>query len=414
MIPSNFVELDQLPRTSGGKVDRQRLPVPVRPQSDGISVDASQSALESAIVGIWCEALNLSQVGRNANFFDLGGHSLLALRVAATMTATLNRSIPVTYFFQYPTPATMAKAIVDAADSNSGRTIVELKSGNKHSPLFFFPPIGAEMFFCQQLIQSLPDEQSVFAVDWHAGRTPQHSNVRSLREIAADCAKHIREFLPSGPYHLAGYSFGGRLAYETACCLLDSGAQVGLLALIDAGPGSVVSWTTRERWIGLLRFLQNVPAWAVHELRTANPATIGGRLRRKVRQLSRRLRNWFDPTGTSMGKFHISDLFDDGQFPAWFQLRQQADLAAAENCCPQPARLKVTLFQSKIRPLTHGHRTDLSWKRFALLGVEVHVIPGDHGTMLRPPHVDELSRQLNTALASASTEVDDLPTRSTL
>ena len=57
---------------------------------------------------------------------------------------------------------------------------------------------------------------------------------RSMEELAAFAIAEMQRVQPEGPYFLAGYSFGGSLAYEIAQQITASGEQVALLALWDA------------------------------------------------------------------------------------------------------------------------------------------------------------------------------------
>lgn len=58
----------------------------------------------------------------------------------------------------------------------------------------------------------------------------------SVEEMAADYLAHIRAVQPTGPYHLLGWSLGGRIAQAMAASLEAEGEEVGLLALLDAYP----------------------------------------------------------------------------------------------------------------------------------------------------------------------------------
>src|SRR5438046_10766053 len=90
MVPSAVVEMEELPRTGSGKVDRRRLPEPEgrRPEM-GEEYEGPRTAEEQLLVGIWEEVLGLERVGVHDNFFDLGGHSLLATRVVSRMRTAL-------------------------------------------------------------------------------------------------------------------------------------------------------------------------------------------------------------------------------------------------------------------------------------------------------------------------------------
>jgi len=104
MIPSYYVELQQMPLTPNGKVDRKRLPEPesTRPQL-GVTYVAPGTDTEKQISDTWREILQLDKVGIDDNFFDLGGTSFDILRITSKLYETFKREIPVVSIFQYPT-----------------------------------------------------------------------------------------------------------------------------------------------------------------------------------------------------------------------------------------------------------------------------------------------------------------------
>jgi len=85
MVPSAFVWLKEYPKTPNNKIDRKALPVPNQNQSNTTQKHpiAQQSPLESLLVSIFQEVLQIERVGCYDNFFDLGGHSLLSMKVVA-------------------------------------------------------------------------------------------------------------------------------------------------------------------------------------------------------------------------------------------------------------------------------------------------------------------------------------------
>ena len=84
MVPSAYLELDTLPLTANGKVDRAALPDPSRPVAVGGSVPPV-GPVETVIAEIWTDLLGKGPIGRTANFFELGGHSLLAVTMLERM-----------------------------------------------------------------------------------------------------------------------------------------------------------------------------------------------------------------------------------------------------------------------------------------------------------------------------------------
>ena len=83
MVPQHVVNLDRLPMTPNGKLDRRALPSPLGVERLDDSYVAPRTATERLIAKIWRAALGTKRVGLADNFFDLGGHSLLAAQVVA-------------------------------------------------------------------------------------------------------------------------------------------------------------------------------------------------------------------------------------------------------------------------------------------------------------------------------------------
>ncbi|QRR10061.1 amino acid adenylation domain-containing protein [Burkholderia sp. MS455] len=111
MVPAQLIVLDALPRNANSKVDRARLPAPVRVER---AYEAPRDGDETALAAIWCDVLNLERVGRGDHFFDLGGHSLAAVRVATRVAERLGRDVPVRALFEAPVLAQYALQVADA------------------------------------------------------------------------------------------------------------------------------------------------------------------------------------------------------------------------------------------------------------------------------------------------------------
>jgi amino acid adenylation domain-containing protein len=104
-------------------VYRQSLPAPapVRIQPDMPYV-APRTELETTIAKIWKEVLHVEQIGLHDNFFDLGGHSLRIIEVTRNLESVLNRELPMTDMFEYPTVSAMAEYLSGEVSSNMSPT----------------------------------------------------------------------------------------------------------------------------------------------------------------------------------------------------------------------------------------------------------------------------------------------------
>ncbi|KMP94175.1 hypothetical protein TU65_14990, partial [Bacillus wiedmannii] len=103
MIPSYMMELDNIPLTNNGKINRTALP---EPDINGLisgDYEAPQTALQETLVTIWRDVLGVETIGIHDNFFDLGGHSLKATVVMSDIHKLLQIEVPLKEIFTSPT-----------------------------------------------------------------------------------------------------------------------------------------------------------------------------------------------------------------------------------------------------------------------------------------------------------------------
>ena len=112
MVPAVFVELDRLPLTANGKIDRRALPEPSGSREDGARTVTPRTPVEEALAEVWREVLRIDHVGVLDNFFELGGDSILSLQVVARSN---RRGIHLTprHLFEHPTIAALAVVAED-------------------------------------------------------------------------------------------------------------------------------------------------------------------------------------------------------------------------------------------------------------------------------------------------------------
>ncbi|HEX7332127.1 MAG TPA: amino acid adenylation domain-containing protein, partial [Pyrinomonadaceae bacterium] len=119
MIPAAFVVLEQLPRTSSGKVDRRKLPAPelMRPDLDE-KYSAPESPVHQALADVWAEVLKLERIGIDDNYFDLGGDSIRSIQVAAKAQER-NLNFKLQDLFSYPTIRELSTVVEVTESSNT-------------------------------------------------------------------------------------------------------------------------------------------------------------------------------------------------------------------------------------------------------------------------------------------------------
>jgi acyl carrier protein len=119
MIPAFFVQLENLPLTANGKIDRRALP---RPESSAELKEHAvpRTLIEQTLADIWAEVLHLDHVGIHDNFFDLGGHSLLAMKVLTRTREILHIEVSPRTLFELPTIADQAEHVLHLVTKELG------------------------------------------------------------------------------------------------------------------------------------------------------------------------------------------------------------------------------------------------------------------------------------------------------
>ncbi|WP_122315227.1 non-ribosomal peptide synthetase, partial [Pseudomonas cichorii] len=110
MIPAAYVELERMPVSANGKLDRRALPAPDAMAFISQAYEAPRGAIESTLASLWSQVLGVARVGRHDHFFELGGHSLLAVKLIERMRQ-LELDADVRVLFSQPTLSALAAAV---------------------------------------------------------------------------------------------------------------------------------------------------------------------------------------------------------------------------------------------------------------------------------------------------------------
>lgn len=214
MLPSYFVELETLPRTLSGKVDRRALPKPEQARSEhSMPYVEPSTPVEKALAEIWCRVLKLKRVGVHDNFFVLGGHSLLATQLLSRIRGTFDVELHLRSLFDRPTIAQQAQAITELQlEQESERRDLEIKSDARRNGEFF--PLSyaqRRLFFLDQLepgsaAYNIPDAVrlrgplNVAALEQGLGEiVRRHESLRTVFSVVGDESKQVvRPYTPFG------------------------------------------------------------------------------------------------------------------------------------------------------------------------------------------------------------------------
>ena len=233
MVPRVFMFLEKMPFSHNGKIDRKALPEPdFTPQTRNYV--APQTPQEQAIVEIWTEVLGLDgdeiKIGIHDNFFDLGGHSLLALHVVAQTARVLGVKPEIRTLIQFPTVHEYSKTLQTVSKPGSQK---EASEEDRTTPVFYVPGIGQNVLETVELEASLGSQLSLNTLlpFESFGDDFLHDN---LHDLAEHYVERIRQIQNDGPYHLLGYSWGGKVIVEMVRQMLAQDLELGFVGLIDS------------------------------------------------------------------------------------------------------------------------------------------------------------------------------------
>jgi natural product biosynthesis luciferase-like monooxygenase protein len=114
MMPRAFVSLSAFPMTPNRKIDRKKLPAPQRAAVVIPMTARVEGGLEQTIAAIWCEVLELPEVGADTNFADVGGHSLAMVQVLGKLKERVTPNVTLVDLFRYTTIRSLATSLSSA------------------------------------------------------------------------------------------------------------------------------------------------------------------------------------------------------------------------------------------------------------------------------------------------------------
>lgn len=352
MIPSDIMVIASMPLNSSGKPDKKRLPAPSRSMAQMRTEHvAPRNEVEGVLVSIWAKLLGHEQVSVHDNFFEIGGHSLLGIQMFAHVERRLGKRLPIKSLFQAPTIAKLATTIMGPGQPElSGKNLSAIQPKGDRPPFFCVHGDEANIFLPKHLGADQP-----FYGFFHQGEDGQPIMFKTVKGIAEHFIREMRQVRPHGPYYLGGYSFGGIVSFEMACQLVAAGESVPLVALFNTySPEESVEITKEEQKI-------------------YEP------LKQRV---MRRLIKYYFGKGQALPPklrhFNIIDTYGK----------------AIEQYSPSVFPGKLTLIRTKASPGTE----DMGWRKLAGAGLDIHLVDGDHYSIVKEPHVRQLAQELRRSI----------------
>lgn len=116
MIPAYFVQIQEVPLTVNGKLDRKALP---SPEVEAVETDISpRNPTEETLVQIWSEALGVENMGITSSYFELGGDSIKAIGLLNRVNKTFNAKLKLVDIFTNDTVEKLASILDSSGDGD--------------------------------------------------------------------------------------------------------------------------------------------------------------------------------------------------------------------------------------------------------------------------------------------------------
>lgn len=246
--PRVIHQLESLPLTSTGKVDRRRLAdvnVPSRlPQTSEKLPTSSRILVE--VLQIWQRVLGLETIDPEQDFFDAGGDSLDVIRVLALMSEADLKLTP-SQFADCPTPTAQATLLSLGTDPletmksradgpSAGRGIddragkvIYLNSDETKPPLFFIPPKCRAASTFESIVGNITS----FACYSPVLMAADTEDTCEVEDVLPEILSQVRRIQPQGPYRFVGNCEGAFVAWELARQLTADGEHVEFVGILD-------------------------------------------------------------------------------------------------------------------------------------------------------------------------------------
>jgi thioesterase domain-containing protein len=391
MVPAAYVKLESLPLTPNGKLDRKLLAAIGDTSYAQAEYEAPEGELEHAIVEVWAGLLPQRRIGRHDDFFALGGHSLMVLR-AVNQLKKAGIAISVAEMFKYATVESLAAHVARNAERDSDRAAILIREGTRPA-LFLVHDGSGSMIYAHVLAQHVTLDCAIYGL---AAVPLGETQLCTMEAMATRMVAMIRSVQSTGPYRIAGWSFGGMLAYEIARQLLKEDEQtveyVGLMDTVYAYQTEEHLRVSRDEKDHLLAMMQ-IEALGNEELEQAfahlkveSDSMDFAALMQRCLSLKREL----IPA-------HLADLPETEV--EMFLHRQIALHSAMAEYRAEPIYIVTHLFVAKETDLGERFARFRGWDQvLPEARIKAVSVPGNHYSMMKSPHVKNLCGALDHSM----------------
>jgi thioesterase domain-containing protein len=307
---------------------------------------------------------------------------MIAVVLMEKIEKELSVRLPLATLFERSTIFQLGELIDNNRGSIQWRSLVPIRPQGTKKPLFLVHGLGLNVLLYTTVVNFLDPELPVYGLQ-AKGLNEQDKPLDTIESIAAYYISEIQTIDKDGPYALAGYSLGGKIAYEMARQLVASGKKVNFLGLLDAtADGSVNSLPLLERTKYKFNYRLNYIFWNISSFFKEPNKTKLSVIDRRWKGIQRRMRglDFKIDKNSQVSKGKASEL------PKYLKTVHQANLRADHNYVVRPFDGTVHLYKAQKQTFYIKEPVTYGWDKMAKGGVVIHEIPGEHSSTFAPPN----------------------------
>ncbi|MEU5259255.1 non-ribosomal peptide synthetase [Amycolatopsis sp. NPDC021455] len=341
-----------------------------------------RDAIEITLCALFTGSAGSGVIGLYDDYFARGGTKDKAAELTERINAHFGTDLPAELLVEHPTVDEYAKLVRVRTPEPVTPCTVLLKDGPLDvPPLFCTHPMPGTVFKYISLANAYRGARRLYGMQCY-GLEPHREPDRTIEQMAARYIAEMRVLNPDGPYHLLGYSLGGKIAFEMARQLLAENLPLGMVALADASigvppKGFAAEGADGQVRLGKLRIGLELGEEDEQRLREVEPAARVAAIMAMAKA-----------KGTLPADYSAASLN---------RMLEMYDYTLAAAAAYDPGRLDadVAFYRCSERP----GAVDYGWGEHFRLRGEVLVLPGDHEQVFRgdngPVVAEDLERRIS-------------------
>ena len=341
----------------------------------------------------------------------LGLDSLMAIELRNKLETQLKVSLPMALFMESPSVSRLAEYVTEAIGGETGKTpvsdetmassaesvlpsvsllpksgsaadwspIVRLQVGADRLPIFLFHPAGGSVYCYHALINHLEEDVPVYAMQGRGLENGQAPHA-SWDEMVSEQTDAILSLQDEGPYHLAGWSTGGVLAYAVAEKLHAAGASIGSIVMFDSRTPKYTEIDPDDD-VQVLKLIDLYRRFGADEHSVSRKELARLNSDERLQLILERARQ-AGLAGTDISVGQMRQFLDAAK----------ANLRALLSYTPQPSELPVVQFRAVHDSIEDG--LHLGWQEVVPQTLSVQVVAAGHYDIMTGDHAKTLAQYL--------------------